>query len=171
MGTLMGNRAARAELLKDSSELRREVELAVRTPVIDVHTHLFPPEVDGLFLHGIDDLLTYHYLIAETFRSTDLSHARFWEMTKAERADHVWQALFVENTPLSEAARGIVSILDAFGLDPRAPNLDEARSFFLSRDASAHLDQVLEIAGVSDVVMTNDPFNERAARFLCSAGT
>jgi len=34
-------------------------------------------------------------------------------MTKPERADLVWRKLFVENTPLSEAACGIVSILDA----------------------------------------------------------
>ncbi len=161
MVSLMENRAARAELLMDSSELRREVELAVGTPVIDVHTHIFPPEFDGLFLHGIDDLLTYHYLIAETFRSTDLSHARFWGMTKAERADLVWQTLFVENTPLSEAARGIVSILDAFGLDARSPDLAEARAFFRSQDPHEHLDRVLDIACVSDVVMTNDPFNAR----------
>jgi len=165
MVSLMENRAARAELLTDISELRREVELAVRTPVIDVHTHVFPPEFDGLFLHGIDELLTYHYLIAETFRSTDLSHARFWEMTRAERADLVWQTLFVENTPLSEAARGIVSILDAFGLNPRSPDLEEARAFFRSQDPHEHLDRVLEIAGVSDVVMTNDPFNAR--EMLC----
>src|ERR1700704_2297801 len=161
MVSLMENRTARGELLTDISELRREVELAVRTPVIDIHTHVFPPEFDGLFLHGIDDLLTYHYLIAETFRSTDLSHARFWGMTKAKRADLVWQTLFVENTPLSEAARGIVSILDAFGLDPRSPDLEEARAFFRSQDPHEHLDRVLEIACVSHVVMTNDPFNAR----------
>src|SRR5258708_39079630 len=161
MVSLMENRAARAELLMDSSELRREVELAVGTPVIDVHTHIFPPEFDGLFLHGIDDLLTYHYLIAETFRSTDLSHARFWGMSKVERADLIWQTLFVENTPLSEAARGIVSILAAFRLDPRSPDLEEARGFFRSQDPHEHLDRVLEIACVSDVVMTNDPFNAR----------
>src|SRR5437660_9371369 len=112
MVSVMENRAARAELLTDSSELRREVELAIRTPVIDVHTHVFPPEFPGLFLYGIDELLTYHYLIAETFRSTNLSHACFWKMTKAERADLVWKTLFVENTPLSEATRGIVFVLE-----------------------------------------------------------
>jgi len=88
------DRVAGVELLTDRAELRRQVEFLVRaTPVIDVHTHIFPPEFDGLFLHGIDDLLTYHYLIAETFRSTDLSHARFWGMTKTERANFVWQTL------------------------------------------------------------------------------
>lgn len=44
MVSLMENPAVRAELLTDSAELRREVDLAVRTLVIDVHTHLFPPE-------------------------------------------------------------------------------------------------------------------------------
>ena len=170
MISLMENRAAAAELLKDSSELRRQVELVVATtPVIDVHTHVFPPEFEGMFFHGIDDLLTYHYLIAETLRSADISHASFWGLSKTERADLVWQSLFLANTPLSEAARGIVSILDAFGLDPRASSLQEARSFFHSRDLNEHVDRVLEIAQVSDVVMTNDPFNEREALFPWSA--
>ena len=37
------------------------------TPVIDLHTHLFPESHGDLNLHGIDELLTYHYLIAEYF--------------------------------------------------------------------------------------------------------
>ena len=172
MISLVENRAVGVELLSDSSDLRRQVELVVATvPVIDVHTHIFPTEFDEMCFHGIDDLLTYHYLIAETFRSTDISHACFWEMTKTERADLIWQSLFVESTPLSEAARGIISILEAFGLDPRAPNLDEARRFFNSRNPNDHLDRVLEIACVSDVVMTNDPFNEREELFLWNAVT
>src|SRR3984893_1806879 len=171
MISLVENHVARAELLKEPSELKRQVELLVRTtPVIDVHTHVFPTDFDGMFLSGIDDLVTYHYLIAETFRSADLTPAHFWGMTKRERADLVWQTLFVENTPLSEAACGIVSVLDAFGLNPRASNLEEARAFFRSRDLQKHLDQVLEIACVSDIVMTNDPFNEREALFLWNAG-
>ena len=64
MISLMENRAAGVELLTDSSDLRRQVELVVATvPVIDVHTHVFPAEFDEMFFHGIDDLLTYHYLI------------------------------------------------------------------------------------------------------------
>jgi hypothetical protein len=81
-------------------------------------------------------------------------------MTKAQRADVVWKTLFVESTPLSEAARGIVSILAAFNLDTRAPNLDEARAFFSSQDVESHIDRILDMACVSDVVMTNDPLNE-----------
>src|SRR3989442_4014270 len=161
---VMDNSAVSTDLLTDANELRQQVEQVVAaTPVIDVHTHIFPPEFGGICLFGIDDLLNYHYLIAETFRSTKISYAGFWKMSKTERADLIWKTLFVENTPLSEAARGIVSVLDAFGLDARAPNLKEARSFFKSRNLPDHLDRVLEIAGVSDIVMTNDPFHEGEA--------
>ena len=149
-----------APFLKNAGELWREVEAAVNTtPAIDVHTHIFPPEFDELYRYGIDELLTYHYLIAETFRSTTVTPQAFWQMTRAEQADLVWATLFVDNTPLSEATRGIVTVLDAFGLDPRAPDLREARAFFRSQDCASHLDRVLDMACVDDVVMTNDPFD------------
>ncbi len=32
-------------------------------PVIDIHTHLFAPAFGEFLLWGIDDLLTYHYLV------------------------------------------------------------------------------------------------------------
>ena len=131
---VIDNRVTAAELLTEVRELRQQVSLVVNTtPVIDVHTHVFPPEFQSMCLFGIDDLLTYHYLIAEIFRSTRISYACFWRMSKAERAELIWKTLFVENTPLSEACRGIISVLDAFGLDTRAPNLKEARAFFNSR--------------------------------------
>jgi hypothetical protein len=162
MISLVENQAVQAELLTDKGKLRQQVDLAVnKTLAIDVHTHVHPPAFKGLFLSGIDDLLTYHYLIAETLRSSDLSHACFWRMSKSERADFVWKTLFVESTPLSEAARGIVTILNSFSLDTRAPNLDEARAFFAAQKETTHLDRVLEMACVSDVVMTNDPFSEQ----------
>ena len=152
------------DLLTDQIELRRQVEhVAMTTCVVDVHTHIFPPEFGAMCLSGIDDLLTYHYLIAEMFRSTDVSYACFWKMNKAERADLVWQTLFVNNTPLSEAARGIISILEALGLNARAPNLEGIRAFFRSRELKDHLDWVLDRARVSDIVMTNDPLNEHEA--------
>ena len=162
---VIDNRVTSADLLTDANELRRQVSLVVdETAVIDVHTHIYPTEFQSMCLFGIDDLLTYHYLIAEIFRSTKISYAAFWKMSKAERAELIWKTLFVENTPISEAARGIISVLDAFGLDVRAPNLKEARAFFNSRNLPEHLDRVLETAGVSDVVMTNDPLHEAEAQ-------
>ena len=140
--------------------MRRQVtEVINRTPVIDVHTHLYAPEFGALNLFGIDELLTYHYLIAETFRSSDITYERFWQMNKTAQADLVWQTLFVENSPISEATRGVVTVLSAFGLDPHALDLTEARDFFRAQKFSAHLDHLLDLSCVSDVVMTNDPFD------------
>ena len=161
MVTSTENHITSTELLRDPEELRAQVQLIVNsTYVTDVHTHIFPPEFKQLCLFGIDELLTYHYLVAETFRSARITYERFWRMSKTEQADLVWQTLFVENSPVSEAARGVISVLDAFGLDTRATDLKEAREFFNSRTLREHIDQVFDLALVSDVVMTNDPLDK-----------
>lgn len=159
------DQSTQTERLTEEPELRRQVEEIVNTtPVVDIHTHLFAPEFGEMSLYGIDDLLTYHYLIAEMFRSTDVTYDHFWQMTKTERADLVWKTLFVDNSPLSEAARGVITVLNAFGLDTNASDLTEARAFFHSRNILEHLDHVLEAASVSNIVMTNDPFNEQETK-------
>lgn len=148
-----------------SSDLRRVVnEVVATTPIFDMHTHLFPPAFGALNLWGIDELLTYHYLIAELFRSSDVTPKQFWQQAKADQADLIWETLFVRNTPLSEATRGVVTVLTALGLNARARNLSEAREFFRTRQAEAYLDRVLATAHVSDVVMTNDPFDTTETR-------
>ena len=150
-----------SQLLSSPTELRAQVESAVNsTPVMDAHTHLFPLEFRELCLWGIDELLTYHYLTAETLRTARISYEHFWAMSKTDHADVVWKTLFVDNTPTSEAAQGIISVLDVFSLDTRAPDLREARAFFNSQRLAEHIDQVFDIARVSGVVMTNDPFND-----------
>src|SRR5467141_1189941 len=74
-------------------------EVLATTSFIDVHTHLFPPSFGGLGLWGIDELLTYHYLEAELFRSSDICPADYWKMGKRAQADKIWRTLFVENPP------------------------------------------------------------------------
>jgi len=129
------------------------------TPFIDVHTHLFMPSLGKLGLWGIDELITYHYLEAELFRSCAVQPEQYWAMSKRDQADLIWRTLFVENTPISEATRGVVAVLYAFGLSTSSPDLRQAREFFQSRDLNRHIDQVLALAGVSEVVMTNDPLD------------
>lgn len=140
---------------------RRIVAVA---PVVDMHTHLFPPQFGDLCRSGIDDLLTYHYLAAELLRSSPITPDAYQRLPLPERADLVWQTLFVRNTPLSEATRGVVGILAALGLDAAAPDLQEARAFFATRTAADHVSWVLDRAGVESIVMTNDPFDPREAR-------
>jgi hypothetical protein len=129
------------------------------TPFIDIHTHLYPPSFGKLGLWGIDELLTYHYLEAELFRSSSITPEQYWALTKRERADAIWRALFVENTPISEATRGVIAVLKAFQLSTDRPDLSEARDFFKSQTIDAHIQKVLKMAGVSLVVMTNDPLD------------
>jgi len=147
---------------RGSSELRSIVDEVVdHAPVIDIHTHLFSSEFGELNLWGIDDLLTYHYLVAELFRANPIVPREYWKLSKCQQADLVWQSLFVDNSPVSEAARGVITVLSILGLDTRATSLTEAREFFGSRKISDHLDLVLELAGVSHIVMTNDPFDPK----------
>jgi hypothetical protein len=127
-------------------------------PVVDLHTHLYAPQFGSMTLWGIDELLTYHYLIAEVLRSDlSLTPEAFFAMDKSSQADLIWESLFVRRTPLSEAASGVLTVLEAFGLDPRAPNLVEARAFFSGRSLEQHFEQVMDLAKVAALTMTNDP--------------
>jgi hypothetical protein len=128
-------------------------------PIIDIHTHLFMPSLGTLGLWGIDELLTYHYLEAELFRSSSITPEDYWALSKTAKADLIWRTLFVENAPVSEATRGVVAVLKAFGLPTSAPDLTEARAFFASRQISEHIDHVFKLAGISEAVMTNDPLD------------
>src|SRR5690349_20649136 len=87
----------------EGEEIFSAVEGALAsTSVVDIHTHLYAPAFGKLGLWGIDELLTYHYLEAELFRSSDITPDQYWALSKREQADAIWQALFVENTPVSE---------------------------------------------------------------------
>ncbi len=144
--------------------LREEIGPAVERELesarfIDVHTHLFQPSLGRLGLWGIDDLLTYHYLEAELFRNSDIRPDVYWSLPKEEKANAIWRALFVENLPLSEATRGVVAVMNAFGLATDAEDLTRAREFFAAQNLDEHIDRVFEIAGISEAVMTNDPLD------------
>ena len=99
-----------------------EQELAAAR-VIDVHTHLFMPSLEKVGLWGIDHLITYHYLEAELFRFSKITPAEYWTFSTTQKADLIWRTLFLENTPVSEAARGVVAVLHAFGLPLNSPDL------------------------------------------------
>ena len=133
------------------------------TRCIDIHTHLYPPAFGKLGLWGIDELLTYHYLEAEFFRSSPMSCEEYWSLSKQQRADAIWNALFVENTPVSEATRGVVFVLNAFNLPTDSTDLMVSRAFFREQKIDGHIKQVLRMSGVTAVVMTNDPLDPEEA--------
>jgi hypothetical protein len=129
------------------------------TPVYDLHTHLYPANFGPLMLWGIDELLTYHYLIGESIRASAIPYDRFWAMTRTEQADFIWRTLFVERPPISEACRGVVTVLHRLGLDPSARTLAGFREFFRGFTCEAYVGRVFSLANVRTVTMTNDPFD------------
>lgn len=164
---------------------RAAVQKAVRKivdsqPIIDMHTHLYPPSFGtpapgksrhadpaGLLLWGVDELLTYHYLIAELFRVVSpslLTYDQFWAMSKTAQADLIWQKLFIERSPISEAARGVLTSLRQLGISTSDRKLDKIRKYFQKQDPSRHIDKVMELSNVASITMTNNVFddNERA---------
>jgi len=145
-------------------------------PIVDMHTHLYPPtfgtpvpnatgqaDPAGLMLWGIDELVTYHYLVAEVYRvapASSLPYEQFWKMSKRQQADHIWKHLFVDHTPLSEACRGVLTTLQLLGFDPNEASLDAYRSFFDKQDPSKYIDRVMELSNVSSITMTNPVFDD-----------
>jgi len=147
-------------VLKTSRDIGTFVKRTVeRTPVIDIHTHLYPASFGKLLLWGIDELLTYHYLVAEVFRWTQMDFGRFWKMSKKAQAELVWRKLFLENSPVSESCRGPLTCLKMLGIDVKSRSLEKARAYFGKQTAAGYLDVVFEKANVKQVVMTNDPFD------------
>ncbi len=123
-------------------------------PVTDLHTHCYPPSFghsadgtgQGLLLWGIDELVTYHYLIAEVYRvvpASILPYEAFWRMSKLAQADHIWKHLFVERTPVSEACRGVLTALKQLGLDQNERTLEPYRRFFRQQDVNAFIDRLM----------------------------
>lgn len=131
-----------------------------KTPLVDLHTHLYDPALGPVLLWGIDELVTYHYLVAEFFRARpDFSYDRFWTLSKTDQADLIWRELFVLRSPLSEACRGVLTVMHRLGLDAKAKDLKQARRYFQKRNARDYVDQVLKEANIKRLYMTNDPMD------------
>lgn len=129
------------------------------TKITDIHTHIYPKAFGGLLLWGIDELVTYHYLIAETFRYVDMPYEKYFAMPKKEQAELIWKTLFLDRSPISEAHRGVLTALSKLKLDVASRDLAGMRRYFESKNVDEYTDIVFQTANVKEVVMTNDLFN------------
>jgi len=169
--------------------------------VVDVHTHLLPPTHGQQLLWGIDEMLCYHYLVAELFMLLPVeseldsveadaraprppSHDEFFTWPKTRQADLVFEELFVKRTPLSEACRGVITALNCLGLGDMLRDAVQAnmsatlgtrlapiRAWFAQQEPEAHLKHVFASAGVRYAVMTNIPFAPDEAAFWTAPGS
>lgn len=143
------------------SKLAAQVESVVaQTPISDIHTHLYDPAFGDLLLWGLDELLVYHYLVAEAFRYLDLPYDKFWALSKTQQADLIWEKLFIENSPISESCRGVLTCLNALGLDAKKRDLVALRRWFAKWKPADYVTRVMSVAGVSSICMTNSPFDD-----------
>ena len=130
--------------------------------ISDIHTHLFPPTHNDLLLWGIDELLTYHYLVAElfTFAPAGLSYEKFWKLSKTQQADLVWQHVILAHGGLSEAVRGVFTTLTRLGLGDELArrNLGAIRKWFAAQNVEGYLQKVFATANLDYAIMTNNPF-------------
>ena len=158
-------------MIRDKQALRdvvyREVE---NVKITDIHTHIYPGHFGGLLLWGVDELITYHYLIAEYFRYSGMAYDEFFALPKQKQAELIWQTLFIDHSPVSEAQRGVLTVLAELGLDVAARDLNAYRSYFAKMTVQDYIDKVFDVAGVKTVVMTNDPFDPLEKPFWDTAG-
>src|SRR5258707_4270300 len=152
-----------AEVLEIAQISPAVEDVLAAAPFIDIPPHLFAPSFGKLGLWGIDELVTSHHLEAEFFRSSHTQPEQYFALSKTQQADAIWRALFVKTTPISESTRGVVAVLKAFGLPTDRLDLTEARAFFQTQSLDAHIQRVFDLAGISLVVMTNDPLDPEEA--------
>ena len=146
--------------IADTATLRSVVTRLVNTtPVLDIHTHIFEESFGDLLLRGPEALITYHYLQAETNRVLDdMTPAQWMALSTPAQAHIVWRKLFVERSPISEAARGVVTAWNRLGV-PSVRDYDGVLKHFAGLSAGQMIDLVFTTANVRGVVMTNDPFH------------
>ena len=143
------------------TQFAQQVEVIVgRTPVSDIHTHLYDPAFGELLLWGLDELLVYHYLVAEAFRYLTLPYDEFWALPKTRQADLIWEKLFLENSPVSESCRGVLTCLNSLGLDVKKRDLPTLRRWFAKWKPADYVNRVMDAAGVNSICMTNSPFDD-----------
>lgn len=74
----------------------------------------------------------------------DHSASSFRSLPQRQQAEAVWRELFVRRSPLSDACTGVLTTLDALGLQDAVANrdLDAIRAWYAGQDAAMFFDKV-----------------------------
>ena len=70
--------------------------------------------------------------------------------SQVEQAELVWQGVFVDRCPVSEASRGVLTSLRLLGLGDlvAARDLPALRAWFREQDPAEHVERVFQIAKI-----------------------
>ena len=108
------------------------------------------------------------------------THDEFFAWPKARQAELVFEELFIKRTPLSEARRGVITVLQKLGLEellrqaraaPPPRRLDPLRAWFAAQEPAAYVEKVFALAGIRYAVMTNIPFSAEEAHHCLGFGS
>ena len=132
---------------------------------IDFHTHLFPISFKGLCLTGIENILNYHYLHAEYLKLNLVSPRHFFNLADNLKAESIWNELFINRLPLSEATKGVVTILHALGIPLDLEYEELVNAFSTHCTAENYISKVYNLANISKVVVTNNIFDQNEVNF------
>jgi hypothetical protein len=84
----------------------------------------------------------------------------FGRMSKAQQAEAIWNALFIEHSPISEACRGVLTVFNELGFDVKRRDLNALRQHYAKWKVEDFIDRSCEVANVRKVCMTNSPFDD-----------
>lgn len=127
--------------------------------IVDIHTHLFPPEFKSYYKSGLVELLNYHYLVVEFLSSSKYDPEKFFSLKPIKRAQLVWDFIFINNTPISDAAIGIIKIFNFLKIK-NLKNKD-LLTLIAEIDNKFDLKKFLKKNQISKIVMTNNPCDEK----------
>lgn len=132
------------------------------TPAVDVRVFINPSEREKISTPGIDALLTTPEMLAEFFRRRAFlprevapdpeNVACMSSLTITELADIVWRHLFLDNSPVSEPVRIVLTTLGMFGLDVASGNLRLLREQYAAIPEAERKEKALELANVNLVL-------------------
>jgi hypothetical protein len=72
----------------------------------------------------------------------------------------MWNALFLEHSPISEACRGVLTCLNTLGFDVKQRDLASLRAHYAKWSAADFVTRCCEAANVRKICMTNSPFDD-----------
>ncbi len=131
------------------------------TPAADLRVAFSPADLAATAGSGLDRLLTSPALLDEFFRRRGREGAGdspadresyLKSLAPGELADLVWRRLFLDHTPLSEAARVVLTTLGLFGLDVGSGDLRDLGEKFALIQQKRRLERIAALANL-DLVL------------------
>lgn len=133
------------------------------TSVIDVRCFISPPEATAGHATGVDALLSSKAILKEFFLRRSLAEPaaqrnveNLSSLSQSEIADLVWRRLFLEQSPLSETTRVVLTTLGLFGMAVDKRDLNLFRDEFAAMSAAERLERAFAIAKVEYVLYPVD---------------